>query len=169
MKFTPLDTTAYRLIPAGADPLSNAPSVEDRFHHDGQSAIYTSLSPEGCGVAIRRYVGPDDAPREIAQIKVTAQRILDLRDSNLPGDLGVDPSMVWQDIRATGRRSPTWKLSDTTRTAGAQGMLYASRSQPHLTHLVLFGLNGRKEAKGTVRNRVIWSDPDPAENRTSET
>lgn len=159
MKFTSLDAAAYRLIPAGADPLSSGPSVEGRFHHDRQPAIYTSLSPEGCGVAIRRYVGPDDAPREIARIAVTAQRILDLRNSNLSEELGVDPSMVWQDIRATERWSPTWKLSDTARKAGAQGMLYASRSQPQLTHLVLFGLNGGKQAKAELRSSVIWTDP----------
>lgn len=50
-------------------------------------------------------------------------------------------SVIWQDIRATGMAAPTWAFSDRAREAGAQGMFYASRSRPDLTHLVLFDLS----------------------------
>jgi hypothetical protein len=47
-------------------------------------------------------------------------------------------SVVWLDAWAGGRPSTTWRFSDAARTAGAQGMLYSSRSRPELTHLVIF-------------------------------
>ena len=47
-------------------------------------------------------------------------------------------SVVWQDGRASGAPSPTWRFSDRAREGGAQGLLYASRSRPDLSHLVLF-------------------------------
>ncbi len=49
--------------------------------------------------------------------------------------------MVWQDFVETGEPAPTWRYSDTARNAGAQGMLYASRSRPELSHLVLFDVS----------------------------
>ena len=55
-------------------------------------------------------------------------------------DLRCDPaaSIVWQDIVAHGLPSPTWQLSDRARAAGVQAMLYASRSQPDLSQVVVF-------------------------------
>ena len=47
-------------------------------------------------------------------------------------------SVVWQDIRAVGSPSPTWLFSDAARDAGADAMLYSSRSQPELSHVVVF-------------------------------
>lgn len=146
----PLDATVWRLIPAGGDPLAPAPSQEGRFHHDGQRAVYTSLTREGCGVAIRRYLRADDGPRVIVPLHLRAERIADLRGA------GAAPSIVWQGIRAGGAPSPTWRLSDAARVAGAQGMLYASRTRPDLTHLVLFGLNGPGEACAEAGPPAPW-------------
>jgi RES domain-containing protein len=121
----------WRIIWQGQDALSTVRAPEGRFHHSGQTAIYTSLTEAGCATAIARYLAPDDGPREIAALDIEALRLFDLR---------AEPAarMVWQDLRATGAPSPTWEFSDAARAAGAQGMLYASRSQPNLTHLVLF-------------------------------
>lgn len=161
MRLNRFTDTVYRLIPAGADPLAPAPSDEGRFHHHGQRALYYSLTEEGCAVAMRRYLKPGDAPREIAAIKVSAKRILDLRDpKGLAQERGINPSMVWQDIRAKGKRAPTWNLSDTARTALADGMLYASRSRPDLTHLVLFGVNHGREARAELTAIRAWVLPD---------
>ncbi|WP_342586531.1 RES family NAD+ phosphorylase [Leisingera sp. ANG-DT] len=113
-------------------PLAPARAPEGRFHHSGQLALYTSLSAEGAGIAIRRYVSSDDPPRIILPLQVKDIRLADLRGRP-------EVSAVWQDIRARGTPSPTWVFSDTARTEGAQGLLYSSRSRPDLTHLVLFG------------------------------
>jgi len=130
------DGLVWRILDArnAAWPCAPARAPEGRFHHSGQVALYASLSEEGAGVAIRRYVSDADGPRVIVPLRVAADRIVDLRA--LP-----DPtraSIVWQDIRATGAPAPTWTFSDAARAAGAQGMLYPSRSRPDLTHLVLF-------------------------------
>src|SRR5690606_42081605 len=37
----------WRAVLAGADPLARVGNPEGRFHHAGQWAIYTSLTPEG--------------------------------------------------------------------------------------------------------------------------
>jgi hypothetical protein len=127
------DGIAWHMIPAGADPLRPASAPEGRFHHAGQIALYTSLTVEGTVVAMKRYLRPDDTPRQVVPLTIQATRLADLR--GLP-----DASVIWQDIRAGGAASPTWALSDQARDRGAQGMLYSSRSRPELTHLVLFDL-----------------------------
>lgn len=127
----PFHGRVWRIIPEGSGPLAPAGSPEGRFHHAGQRAIYTSLTPEGTAVAIRRYLRADDGPRVIAALEVRADRLEDLRGRP-------DVSVVWQDTRAAGHMSPTWAWSDAARAKGAQGMLYSSRSRPDLTHLVLF-------------------------------
>ena len=124
---------AWHMITAGADPLRPAAAPEGRFHHSGQTALYASLTVEGTVVAMQRYLGPDEPPRLVVPLTIRADRMADLRGNR-------DASVVWQDIRATGVASPTWAFSDRARQAGAEGMLYSSRSRPDLTHLVLFDL-----------------------------
>ncbi|MCK0142228.1 RES family NAD+ phosphorylase [Aliiroseovarius sp. F20344] len=122
---------AHRLVFTDQDALLPVRWPEGRFHHSGQFAIYTSLTPEGCGVAIKRYLGDRDAPRHIVPLTVALERVTDLRGQTTA-------SVVWQDERACGQIPSTWELSDAARTSGAQGMLYSSRSRPDLTHLVVF-------------------------------
>ncbi len=105
-------------------------SPEGRFHHDGEFAIYASLSAEGAGVAIRRYLG-DGVSRVLVPMRLEADRVADIRGTP-------EASIVWQDIRESGLPSPTWVFSDAARQAGAQAMLYSSRSRPELSHVVAF-------------------------------
>ena len=123
--------TVWRMIFAGQDPRAPVRSPEGRFHHSGQRALYTSLTPEGTAVAIRRYVAPDDPPRAVVALTLAPLRVADHR-----GNPAL--SVVWQDIRAAGAVAPTWAWSDAARIAGADGLLYSSRSRPDLSHLVLF-------------------------------
>lgn len=55
-------------------------------------------------------------------------------------DVRGDPlaSVVWQDQRATGKMATTWAISDAARQAGAQALLYSSRSRPELSHVAVF-------------------------------
>lgn len=129
--FLPYTGPVWRAVFRGGDPLAPAASPEGRFHHSGQFALYASLTPKGCAVAIRRYVQPGDPLREIVPLAITAARLADLRGQ-------AAASVVWQDIRAGGEPAPTWVFSDAARKAGAEGMLYSSRSHPDLTHLVIF-------------------------------
>jgi hypothetical protein len=128
-----LSTRVWHMIWRGQDPLAPASTPEGRFHHDGQVALYTSLSAEGCGVAIRRYLRPDDSPRDLVPLWVDLARVADLRGQP-------DLSVVWQD-KSPGTASPTWAHSDKARADGAQGLVYSSRSRPDLGHLVLFALD----------------------------
>lgn len=129
--FTAFQGTLYRMILRGSDPCATVASPEGRFHHHGQSAIYTSLTPKGTVVAMQRYLRDDSRPRMIVPLSVAIDRVADLR--------GVAAaSIVWQDIRQIGARAPTWDISDWARKAGAQAMIYSSRTRPDLAHLVLF-------------------------------
>jgi RES domain-containing protein len=120
----------WRAAFEGQSPLDPASAPEGRFHHSGQPALYASLTPEGCRVAIRRYIGAGDPPRLIHPLRFNAERVINM--SGKP-----DLSIVWQDLRESGP-SPTWVISDRLRAEGWQAMLYSSRSRPDLTHLILF-------------------------------
>jgi hypothetical protein len=122
----------WRAAFEGQSPLIPASAPEGRFHHSGQTALYASLTPEGCRVAIRRYIAPDDPPRLIHPLHLKAERVIDM--TGRP-ELGI----VWQDLRESGP-SPTWVISDRLRAEGWQAMLYSSRSRPDLTHIVAFDL-----------------------------
>ena len=148
----PFSGTVWRIVfadQAGA-PTAPARAPEGRFHHSGQSALYASLTPEGAGVAIRRYVGPQDPPRVILPLLVTSVRLADLRGRP-------EVSVVWQDIHEAGAPSPTWTFSDAARAEGAQGLLYSSRSRPELSHIVLFG-HGPVRAEGAPP--LPWPGPE---------
>lgn len=134
-RMIPFAGQVWRIVNLGQNPEQPAFAPEGRFHHSGQTAIYTSLSPEGCSVAIARYIHANDPAREIVLLQINALRILDMRGNP-------DLSVVWQDIRAAGAPAPTWAFSNAARDAGAQGLLYSSRSRPDLSHLVLFPTEG---------------------------
>lgn len=126
------DGPVWRLLPQAGlcDPAAPARAPEGRFHHGGQIAAYASLTAEGAGVAIRRYLG-DGVARVLIPMRLTAQRVADARGL-------VSASVVWQDATAVAGVPPTWAISDAARSAGAQAMLYSSRSRPDLSHVVVF-------------------------------
>lgn len=145
MILAPFRGRVWRILDARrADrPYAPAAAPEGRFHHGGQQALYASLSADGAGIAIARYVSPADPPRVIVPLDVCLARVRDLRLEAAPARA----SVVWQDIRESGAPSPTWAWSDATRAAGAQAMIYLSRSRPDLAHIVLFDWTG----EGTLR------------------
>ena len=122
----------WRLLPLS---LANKPSIQaqapdGRFHHSGQVAAYASLSVEGVAVAMRRYLD-DGVKRVLVPMWLKSDRVFDERGNSRA-------SVVWQDIHGSGRASPTWVFSDKARDAGADAMLYSSRSRPELSHVVVF-------------------------------
>lgn len=153
----PFTGTVWRIL--FADRADNACEParhpEGRFHHSGQVALYASLSAQGAAVALRRYVRADDPPRVIVPLRITAGAMADLRGT--PEQAAA--SVVWQDDRAAGAPAPTWDISDRVRADGAQGLIYASRTRPDLSHLVLFEVS-----PGTVRQAgpaAPWHPPYP--------
>ncbi|TNE67418.1 MAG: RES domain-containing protein [Rhodobacteraceae bacterium] len=122
--------TVYRLVVPGQNPERPVPSPEGRFHHNGQPAIYTSLTPEGTRIAIARYA-TDGVKRDLWALEIALTQLSD--HSGNPA-----LSIIWQNIRARGEPAPTWRFSDQARMKGAEAMLYSSRSRPELTHCVLF-------------------------------
>mgnify|MGYP000598552927 CR=1 FL=1 len=79
----------------------------------------TSCTEEGASVAIKRYIKSDDPERIMVPLRVNADRIYDIRNT----DFSSRASIVWQDCVEKGEPAPTWAYSDTARKAGAQGML----------------------------------------------
>ena len=126
------------------DALGPARAAEGRSHYGGQPALYLSETERGTVIATARYVRDDDPPRAMFPLWVEGARVVDLRDATATAELEIDTThraAEWQDIRAKGLPSPTWAISDRVRELGLDGMLYASRSQPDLTHLTLFRWN----------------------------
>lgn len=126
------------------DVLGPARAPEGRSHYDGQPTLYLSTSAEGTIVATRRYMTPQDPPRAIFKLQVEKAQIVDLQDAVATTELGIDVSqraVEWQSIRARGLPSPTWAISDRVRDLGLDGMIYASRTNPKMTHLTLFRWN----------------------------
>ena len=121
----------WRLLPMNLakTPLIPAQAPEGRFHHSGQLAAYASLSVEGVAVAMRRYLG-DGVKRVVVPMWLASNQVADEQGNP-------KASIVWQDIRAVGSESPTWLFSDAARDAGADAMLYSSRSRPELSHVVV--------------------------------
>jgi hypothetical protein len=140
------DGPVWRLLPRAmlGTPAAPAAAPEGRFHHDGQVAVYASLSAEGAAVAMRRYMS-DGVERVMVPLWLTADRVADVRHDR-------DACIVWQDVRATGAPAPTWSISDAARRAGAQAMLYASRTRPELAHVVIFepGLLRARDARSSA-------------------
>jgi len=122
----------WRLLPVSfaKTPSIPAQAPEGRFHHSGQAAAYASLSVEGVAVAMCRYLG-DGVKRVLVPMWLASNQVADERGNP-------KASVVWQDICAAGRASPTWLFSDAARDAGADAMLYSSRSRPELSHVVVF-------------------------------
>jgi RES domain len=126
------DGPVWRIIPETlvGTPTAPANAPEGRFHHLGQVAVYASLTAEGAAVAIKRYL-TDNRKRVLVPIWLKAQAVADVR-----GD--ATASVVWQDQRQSGAIASTWAISDVARLAGAQALLYSSRSRPELSHVVVF-------------------------------
>lgn len=81
-------------------------------------------------MAIKRYLS-DNVARVLIPMQLTADRVADARGVS-------SASLIWQDARNRGETPQTWLLSDAVRQAGAEAMLYSSRSRPDLTHVVVF-------------------------------
>lgn len=154
MPFQTLDGHFYRVVPQdrAAQALAPAISPEGRFHHDDQPTLYVSPRPDWACHAIAAYVRPDDPPRVIIELRLTA-RVLDLRDPTHCDAYGIDPALAavpWLPERAEGRSASTWQVSDHARGSGADGMIYTARSAPTRWHLVLF-----KWSKARLTGRVL--------------
>jgi len=127
-----------------ANLLRPAHSPEGRWHHDGQTALYLSETPEGTHIASRMYMRPNDPEREVYPLTVTNARVLNLRNEAALQHHNIDTRekhSMWHEVRAQGKPSPTWAISDAIRALGFDGMLCPSRSRPDLTHLTLFRWN----------------------------
>jgi len=126
------------------DILGPARAPEGRSHYGGQRALYLSETTQGTIIASARYIAPGDPPRAIYPLWVEGAQVVDLRNADATAALGIDTThraAAWQAIRAQGKPSPTWAISDRVRALGLDGMLYASRTQPGLCHLTLFEWN----------------------------
>lgn len=135
----------YRVMFAtDANPLAPVSNPEGRFHHSNQTALYASATFEGAVVATMTYVRAGDPTRTVFGLEVSGGRLVDLTAPDATTQLGIDVTVAnrrWQDDRAAGRAPATWVLSDALRRNGADGMIYASRKRPDLSHLVLFRWN----------------------------
>lgn len=124
--------------------LERVPSGQGRFHHDGQPALYMSPHPDWAWLAVAPYVRDGDPPRIAVPLALTGAALADLRDPAACRALGVDPADAaadWRGQLGRGERPVSWRASDAVRDAGADGMIYPSRTAPERWHIVLFRWN----------------------------
>ena len=124
--------------------LEPARAPQGRWHHDGQQALYLSMSPDGCRIALKVYQRTGDPQRGIFPVQVSADRIVDLRIADIRKGMAIslaDIHVFWSTMQSEGRVPPTWAISDDLREQGVDGILTPSRSRPDLTHLTLFRWN----------------------------
>jgi RES domain-containing protein len=124
--------------------LQGARSPEGRYHHDAQPALYLSPSPDYSRIAIDAYLRTDDPPRVIVPLDVTGANLADLRAPHVQCALGLngtESGTLWQPECAIGQPATSWIASDAARHAGADGIIYAARSDATRWHIVLFRWN----------------------------
>jgi RES domain-containing protein len=124
--------------------LDGARSPEGRYHHDAQPALYLSPSPAYSRIAIDAYLRADDPPRLIVPFDVSNANLADLRAADVQHALGLngtESGTLWQPERAAGKPATSWIASDAARRAGADGIIYAARSDAMRWHIVLFRWN----------------------------
>jgi RES domain-containing protein len=145
--------------------LDGARLPEGRYHHDGQPALYISPSPDYSRIAIDAYLRDDDPPRVIVPLDVVGARLADLRDPTVQRALGLagtEASVPWRPERVKGRPATSWIASDAARDAGADGIIYAARSDPIRWHVCLFRWDNGDGAQVMQSGPVIPFNPRSA-------
>lgn len=141
---TRVSARIWRILPAGADPVSPVLSSEGRFHHSGQAALHGSPTPQAAAHAVAPYLRPGDPARLVYPLALTAAHLADLRNAATLAALGLqghEASVPWLPERTAGRPATTWTASDAVRAAGFDGLIYTARSAPDRWHVVLFRWN----------------------------
>ena len=138
-----LTRLVWRVVLVGQEAcaLQGATSERGRFHHESQSALYTSFTDAGAWRAVRPYRRPDDPPRTALRLRIKGARVLDGRDPSACAALSIAPADLTVDWRAATGPAVNWRASDRARAIGADGLLYPSRTNRRFTHLVLFRWN----------------------------
>ncbi len=146
-----------------SDILAGVSSHEGRLHHSGQTALYLSPSPQAAGIAIDTYVKKTDPPRVLVKLKISAARLIDLRDPDVCTSLNITTETAgipWQPQREAGHRATSWQASDAVRTTDADGLIYPARSDPNRWHIVLHRWNIPDAALVTqVGAPIAWFHP----------
>jgi hypothetical protein len=125
--------------------VAGAKTPEGRYHHDGQSALYISPTPEYSRIAVDAYLQDGDPPRIIVPLFLGEARLIDVRLTAVQVALeldGTEAGKLWQPERLAGQPATSWIASDAARSTGADGMIYSARSEPSRWHVVLFRWNG---------------------------
>jgi RES domain-containing protein len=151
-----LSGTFYRIVRPGEEQrvLDGASSIEGRFHHSGQRALYMSPSAEDAGHAFARFVRAGDPPGVAVELVLSGAKVADLRNRHHCKALGIDPhdaAIDWIPQRNAGQPARSWRPADAVRSAGADGMIYTARSNPERWHAVLFRWNEDSGPKISVR------------------
>ncbi|RJN32742.1 RES domain-containing protein [Nesterenkonia natronophila] len=124
-----------------------------RYSPPGAPALYLSSSPEGVQTAMIAHGDARTPELNIIEVRVHAERVLDLRDEASCRAAGVrvdDAIAPWQQAAAEGGDPPPWSVRRHLEALGSYGVIDPSRRRPGLWHLALFRWN---EA-GTPQARV---------------
>jgi RES domain-containing protein len=156
-----LSGSFYRVVRLDEEErvLDGAASIEGRFHHRGQPALYMSPSVEAAGHAVARFVRDGDPSRRAFELTVSGASVVDLRNPLHCRALSIDPqdaAIDWMPQREAGEPANSWRPADAVRSAGADGMIYTARSHPARWHLVLFRWNAMGGPRILIARSFAW-------------
>ncbi|MFT4235316.1 MAG: RES family NAD+ phosphorylase [Microbacterium sp.] len=116
---------------------SRSPS---RYSRADEPTLYLSSSREGITAAMIAHTDASTPELEVIELRVNADRIVDLRDPDALARLGVsleNATAPWQGVGAP----PSWRVRDRLVARGANGLIDPGRKAPGLWHLVLLRWN----------------------------
>ncbi|MBO9424387.1 RES family NAD+ phosphorylase [Labrenzia sp. R4_1] len=124
-----------------------------RFNRPGQDALYLSPDEPSARVAIGQYVTSDSRDRELITLKVSACKLLDLRDED-HSELYELARQPWIAPLKNGLEPASWIAADLIRPSGYHGLIDPSRRRPGLWHITLFEWNAPGAPSVTHAERV---------------
>ncbi|HGU9770630.1 TPA: RES family NAD+ phosphorylase [Morganella morganii] len=139
---TDINGVFYRAIdPAYREFALSGSTGPGRYSNCHQPALYLSSSTEGVEAAMKAHAGNRSANLVMIKVRVEADKILDLRNTDAVSAAGIDLNDAmapWQEIAENGGVPGSWHVRNRLESLGVKGLIDPSRKAPGLWHLVLF-------------------------------
>lgn len=90
---------------------------------------------------MKAHAGNRSANLVMIKVRVVADKILDLRNTDAVSAAGIDLNDAmasWQEIAENGGVPGSWHVRNCLESHGVKGLIDPSRKAPGLWHLVLF-------------------------------
>lgn len=165
----PVKGTWARQVPAGGDALATRPRrTPGRLHRPGEIALYLADTPQTAwaewyrALAARAQNPADDVPRELYEVTVDLDDVIDLSSPRLRQEAALPARM----LPSESQWPRFQRFATAMRAEGARGVLYSSAARTRSLCLCVFeaGRGGLRVDHEPVS--VISPPPPPRGTRT---